>query len=122
MCFPQEHKRFPCCIDAWLLAWRVMLTITQDFKILALYTLQLLRPPTVVYRPQPTNQRSGAALLGAGTVKRQLMAGYNKSSEMKYFHEHFQNTITKLNLARFVKSLVVLNFSLTVLLNSCIGS
>ena len=38
------------------------------------------------------------------------------------FIGNFQRSITQPNLAQFAKSLVVLNFSLPVLLDSCIGS
>ena len=55
-------------------------------------------------------------------VERQLNAGYNESTELIHFLGNFQSAITQPNLARFAKSLVVLNFSLPVLFDSCIGS
>ena len=82
LCFPpflRNNTDFRVPGDAWLLAWRVMLTMTQHFKIPALYRHQLLRLLLTAHRPPSTNHNRGAALPCSDTVNRprseQLSAG-----------------------------------------------
>ena len=112
--------------DEWVLAWHVMLTITQHHKIPFIYRYQLLRQVLTTHREPPTNQDCGEALLCASNAMWTGCAEHswvpeNKSPELGYSFSHFQTLITQLNLGRFAKSWIVLNFSRSALQESDIN-